>query len=65
MLGIVDVKGLEKELKDIVEYGEHFRRDWYIKNYNNKEQFKDNQYILMDTFDYYHNQLENSKEEKI
>jgi selenocysteine insertion sequence-binding protein 2 len=65
MLGIVDVKGLEKELKDIVEYGEHFRRYWYIKNYNNKEQFKDNQYILMDTFDYYHNQLENSKEEKI
>ena len=65
MLGIVDVKGLEKELKDIVEYGEHFRRDWYIKNYNNKDQFKDNQYILMDTFDYYQNQLKNSNEGKI
>jgi selenocysteine insertion sequence-binding protein 2 len=65
MLGIVDVKGLEKELKDIVEYGEHFRRDWYIQNYNNKDKFKDNPYILMDTFEYYQNQLKNSKEEKI
>ena len=62
MLGIIDVKGLEKELKDIVEYGEHFRRDWYIQNFENKDKFKDNKFILMDTFNYYQNQLEKSKE---
>ena len=62
MLGIIDVQGLEKELKDIVEYGEHFRRDWYIQNFENKDKFKDNKFILMDTFNYYQNQLEKSKE---
>ena len=62
MLGIIDVKGLEKELKDIVEYGEHFRRDWYIQNFENKDKFKDNKFILMDKFNYYQNQLEKSKE---
>ena len=51
MLGIINVEGMENELKNIVELGKSFREKWYKENSKNKEKFKDNKYIQFDLFD--------------
>jgi ribosomal protein L7Ae-like RNA K-turn-binding protein len=53
MLGIINVEGMENELKNIVEIGNEFREKWYEKNSKNKENFKDNKYIQFELFDKY------------
>ena len=53
MLAIINVEGMENELKNIVEIGNEFREKWYEKNSKNKEIFKDNKYIQFELFDKY------------
>jgi hypothetical protein len=53
MLGIINVEGMENELKNIVEIGNEFREKWYKNNYKNKDNFKDNKYIQFELFDKY------------
>ena len=53
MLAIINVEGMENELKNIIKVGEELRKKWYLENYNNRENFNDNKFIRNDLFDYY------------
>ena len=55
MLGIVNVEGMENELKNIIKIGNELRKKWYIENYEKKEYFKDNKFIKQDNFELFHN----------
>jgi hypothetical protein len=55
MLGIVNVEGMENELKNIIKKGEELKKKWYLENYNKKESYIENKFIKYDLFDYYHN----------
>ena len=58
MLGIINVEGMENELKNIIKIGNELKKQWYLENYDKKESFNDNKFIRLDLFNYYHN-LEN------
>ena len=60
ILGIVNVEGMENELKNIIKLGNELKKKWYLENYNQKECFSDNKFIKFDFFEYYHN-LESNK----
>ena len=55
MLGIINVEGMENDLKNIIKLGNELRKKWYLENYNQKESFNDNKFIKFDLFEYYHN----------
>ena len=55
MLAIINVEGMEHELKNIIKMGNELRKKWYIENYEKKEYFKDNKFIKQDNFEYFHN----------
>ena len=55
MLGIVNVEGMENELKNIIKIGNELKKKWYLDNYEKKEIFKDNKFINQDNFEYFHN----------
>jgi len=55
MLGIVNVEGMENELKNIIKKGEELKKKWYLENYDKKDSYIDNKFIKFDLFDYYHN----------
>ena len=55
MLGIVNVEGMENELKNIIKIGNELKKKWYLDNYEKKENFKDNKFINQDNFEYFHN----------
>ena len=70
MLAIVNVEGMENELKNIIKLGNELRKNWYLENYEKKENFKDNKFIIQDNFEYFHNmylveELQNNKGIKI
>ena len=60
MLGIIIVEGMENDLKNIIKLGNELKQKWYSENYAQKDNFKDNKFINLDLFDYYHN-LESAK----
>ena len=69
MLGIINVEGMENDLKNIIKVGNEMRKKWYLDNYKKREKFIDNKFIKQDNFDYFHNmQMEeeyiNNKENK-
>ena len=55
MLAIVNVEGMENELKNIIKIGNELKKKWYLENYENKDNFKDNKFIKQDNFEYFHN----------
>ena len=55
MLGIINVEGMENELKNIIKMGNELRKQWYLENYEKKEILKDNKFIKQDNFEFYHN----------
>ena len=55
MLGIINVEGMENDLKNIIKLGNELRQKWYLENYVQKERFNDNKFINLGLFDYYHN----------
>ena len=55
MLGIINVEGMENDLKSIIKIGDELRKNWYKENYDKKDSFSDNKFINLDLFDYYHN----------
>ena len=55
MLGIINVEGMENELKNIIKIGNELKKKWYLDNYVKKENFKDNKFINQDNFEYFHN----------
>ena len=55
MLGIVNVEGMENELKNIIKMGSELRKKWYLENYEKKEFLKDNKFIKQDNFELFHN----------
>ena len=69
MLGIVNVEGMENELKNIIKIGNELKKKWYLDNYEKKEIFKDNKFINQDNFEYFHNmnlseEINTNKEEQ-
>ena len=69
MLGIVNVEGMENELKNIIKIGNELKKKWYLENYEKKEIFKDNKFINQDNFEYFHNmnlteEINTNKEEQ-
>ena len=55
MLGIINVEGMENDLKNIIKLGNELKQKWYLENYVQKESFNDNKFINLGLFDYYHN----------
>ena len=55
MLAIVNVEGMENELKNIIKIGNELKKKWYLENYEDKDNFKDNKFIKQDNFEYFHN----------
>ena len=55
MLAIINVEGMENDLKNIIKLGEELRKKWYLENYDKKELYNDNKFIRLDLFNYYHN----------
>ena len=55
MLGIINVEGMENELKNIIKIGNELRQKWYEENYEKKQCFKDNKFINEENFEYYQN----------
>ena len=55
MLGIINVEGMENDLKNIIKIGNDLRKKWYLENYDKKESFSDNKFINLDLFNYYYN----------
>jgi len=55
MLGIVNVEGMENELKNIIKIGNELRKKWYLDNYDKKDIFKENKFIKEEDFELYHN----------
>ena len=54
ILAIINVEGFENDLKNIIKMGEEYRKQWYLENYEKKDEFKDNKFIRYDLFDYYY-----------
>ena len=55
MLAIINVEGMENELKNIIKIGNELRKKWYLENYEKKDKFKDNKFIKEDDFEAYYN----------
>ena len=55
MLGIINVEGMENELKNIIKIGNELRKKWYLENYEKRDNLKDNKFIKQDNFEFYHN----------
>jgi len=55
MLAIINVEGMENELKNIIKIGNELRKKWYLENYEKKDNFKDNKFIKEDDFEAYYN----------
>ena len=55
MLGIINVEGMENELKNLIKIGNELRKKWYVDNYEKKENLKDNKFIEYKNFEYFHN----------
>ena len=47
------ISGLDQEFRSLVEFGEKFRKEFYEKNINQIEIFKDNKFIPLELFDQY------------
>ena len=56
MLGFINVEGFENDLKGLIRFGEQFRKEWYIKHYNEKEELSKNKFIQYNLFEIYHNE---------
>ena len=55
MLAIINVEGMENELKNIIKIGNELRKKWYLENYEKKDGYKDNKFIKEDDFEAYQN----------
>lgn len=64
MLGFINVEGLENDLKVLIQYGEKFRKEWYLKHYDQKEELGKNKFITYNLFDIYKNENEVSNKEE-
>ena len=53
MLGFINVEGFENDLKALIECGEKLRKEWYIKHYDKKEEFRHNSFISFELFEIY------------
>lgn len=56
MLGFINVEGFENDLKGLIKFGEQFRKEWYIKHYDEKEELSKNKFIQYNLFEIYHNE---------
>ena len=56
MLGFINGEGFENDLKGLISFGEQFRKEWYIKHYNEKEELLKNKFIQYNLFEIYHNE---------
>lgn len=64
MLGFINVEGLENDLKSLIQYGEKFRKDWYLKHYDQKEELGKNKFITYNLFEIYKNENETLNQEQ-
>ena len=53
MLGFINVEGFENDLKALIECGEKLRKEWYVKHYDKKEEFRNNSFISFELFEIY------------
>lgn len=51
MLAFVNVEGLEREFRDLIEFAEKFKRNFYEKYKGQRDMFKDNRFINIELYD--------------
>jgi hypothetical protein len=53
ILAFINIEGFEREFRNLIEYAEDFRKQFYQKYNNQRELFTDNKFINMSLFDIY------------
>jgi hypothetical protein len=59
ILAFINVEGFERDFKSLLDFAEDYRKQFYQKFKDSREQFMENKFINMSLFDIYNNTFNN------